>query len=156
VPCPQLEEHITCEICTLRLWFPYMYVGTLLALIISAIYNEPQTSFAFVHSLPGCGHTFCQSCLQDWFSTNLSNHRHDFPTYNQNQYHQPQPQYTCPTCRQVVRAKPAEDFVLKAIVRTLASGSGERSPKKYSSPTRTGVGAAKGGPWDVFFRGSAQ
>lgn len=36
------------------------------------------------YSLPECGHTFCQNCLQDWFSTTLAQHMAANPAYNLN------------------------------------------------------------------------
>lgn len=59
----------------------------------------------------------------------------------------PQPVYTCPACRVEVKSKPAEDFKLKAIVRTVAGATGETSPTK-KGPVRGGVGD---GPWDGYF-----
>jgi hypothetical protein len=73
------------------------------------------------------------------------------------QYNPPQPQYTCPTCRETVRNKPVEDFALKALVRTIAAAGGESSPRKEPIYLRN-WGKGKGpvrreGPWDGFFRG---
>ena len=39
----------------------------------------------FSSSLPECGHIFCQSCLQDWFSTTLAQFMNANPHYNINQ-----------------------------------------------------------------------
>ena len=36
-------------------------------------------------SLPGCGHIFCLSCLQDWFGTALAQFMNANPHYNVNQ-----------------------------------------------------------------------
>ncbi|PPQ70525.1 hypothetical protein CVT26_013983 [Gymnopilus dilepis] len=146
----QLSDHLDCEICTSRMWTPYI--------------------------LPDCGHTFCQSCLQDWFGTVqakfLTDHPQNDPQRNaatlghlnlfiaQNpqvalrpdllnmisRSLPPQPKYTCPTCRELVRSRPTEAFALKAIVRTIATAAGETSPQK---PARS-IGAASN-PWDGFF-----
>ncbi|KAF8441773.1 hypothetical protein L210DRAFT_896447 [Boletus edulis BED1] len=43
-----LEEHTLCEVCTLTMWCPYI--------------------------LPECGHSFCEKCLVDWFSTTQARH----------------------------------------------------------------------------------
>lgn len=32
--------------------------------------------------LPECGHVFCESCLQDWFSTTLQQHLTNHPNYS--------------------------------------------------------------------------
>lgn len=155
-----LEDSISCEVCTHRLWTPYV--------------------------LP-CGHTFCQSCLTAWFSTAHAQHMSNHPNYNaglpqlgywrtalrqphlpphirheiQARVHametQPQPQYTCPSCRSQVKTKPVEVYALKSIVRTVASALGETSPKKPApapAATRTRSSTLErrvDAPWDGFF-----
>ncbi|KAK7692894.1 hypothetical protein QCA50_004529 [Cerrena zonata] len=49
-----LDDQLCCEICTLRMWTPYTL---------------------------GCGHMFCQTCLQDWFDSILTKHRAEDPNY---------------------------------------------------------------------------
>ena len=110
------------------------------------------------HSLPECGHAFCQTCLQDWFGSAHAQFMAAHPGYNANlplyAYHQhqlPRPQYTCPSCREPVKNRPVEDFTLKALVRTLAAATGENSPqRKEPEKLRRGV-ARPSGPWDGFF-----
>ncbi|KAF9467352.1 hypothetical protein BDZ94DRAFT_1249139 [Collybia nuda] len=156
----QLEDNVNCEICTAKMWLP--------------------------HILPECGHTFCQSCLQDWFGTTLAQFMTLHPHYNVNaphpyahhfqafvgqnpymhhaphaaamfaQYQQLVPQYTCPTCREVVKSRPVEDFALKALVRTVARAAGENSPERPQVVTYGGVrgrlpAPRLNGPWDKFF-----
>ncbi|KAF9268798.1 hypothetical protein L218DRAFT_531260 [Marasmius fiardii PR-910] len=144
----ELEDFITCEICALKLWTPCI--------------------------LPDCGHTFCQTCLQDWFSTTLLQHMQTHPHYTPNQrlpaniqhmiaiapqlLHQyvgllpPQPNYTCPTCRASVKSRPTESFSLKAVVRAVAKVQRESSPRKLTTNRGTGRGTASNdGPWDGFF-----
>ena len=36
------------------------------------------------HSLPECGHTFCQPCLEGWFNTTLVQHMAVHPNYSPN------------------------------------------------------------------------
>lgn len=151
----QLEDSISCEICTMKMWSPYI--------------------------LPECGHVFCQSCLSDWFSTTLDQHLAIHPNYvlnppvphhlrqlanqvrsNPNNPHlRPQldalivqhrtvslvqqPVYTCPVCREQVKNKPVEDFALKSVVRVVAGATGENSPTKKTH------GRGRAGPWDRFF-----
>lgn len=55
------------------------------------------------------------------------------------------PMYTCPTCREVVKNKPVEDFKLKGVVRIVADALGETSPRKRVPH----IGSK--GPWDGFF-----
>ncbi|KAF8160919.1 hypothetical protein B0H34DRAFT_795766 [Crassisporium funariophilum] len=154
----QLTDHLDCEICTSRMWTPYV--------------------------LPDCGHTYCQSCLQDWFGTTLAQFMNANPHYDIDHVnHAPQldvllqtlmqnpraanhpqlnalltrllplgPQYTCPTCREPVRTRPTEDFTLKALVRTIANATGENSPKKPVFAKPNGKASITTlGPWDGFF-----
>jgi len=155
----KLEDHISCEICTIKLWRPFI--------------------------LPECGHTFCQSCLEDWFNTTLAQHMVAHPNYNANAQNQslnslprliydylarnnvaqqdqlrlramfphhgmPTPQYTCPTCRKQVKNRPVEDFALKSLVRAIAGAAGEPSPKKLGGEPKTAIGRT----WDGFFPAS--
>ncbi|KAJ7583577.1 hypothetical protein C8J56DRAFT_1055331 [Mycena floridula] len=139
-----LEESVSCEICTLKLWSPFM--------------------------LTDCGHVFCQTCLEDWFSTILAqhlavhpnynvNHNVNFPGYQMAMFGQQQPKYSCPTCRELVSKRPAEDFVLKNIVRIVGKVEGEESPTKPTAAATRSKGKGKRsaipvneGPWDKFFR----
>jgi len=60
----------------------------------------------------------------------------------------PQPVYTCPTCRDVVRNKPVEIFALRSVVETISNAMGETSPKATSVK---GKKPALAGPWDEIF-----
>ncbi|KAJ3922259.1 hypothetical protein F5877DRAFT_34199 [Lentinula edodes] len=158
MPISDVEDSVTCEICTMKMWTPYILE---------------------------CGHTYCQSCLQDWFSTTLAQHMAAHPNYNINQHQHPygadmyaaypgfaqhhymhllgaatpQPHYTCPICRKQVRNPPVEDFNLKKIVRAVASVQGESSPRKGEAGSSRRKGKAKGkapaqreDPWSGFFQ----
>lgn len=173
-----LEDSINCEICTLKLWSPFMCV---LDTCISCY--DSATNNMYLYSLPECGHVFCMSCLQDWFSTTLAQHMTAHPNYVLNppipahlrqiamqarvgnnphlqmqlelqvaQYrimqNAPRPVYSCPTCRETVKNKPVEVFALKSVVRTISNAIGESSPKK--EPVRGNMRAATG-PWDGYF-----
>ncbi|KAK7042373.1 RING-type domain-containing protein [Favolaschia claudopus] len=109
-----LEEQISCEVCSGTLWAPYILT---------------------------CGHTFCQHDLENWFSVALKQHRNVYPHYNPNaqqhanvygfyqqQLQLPLPAYTCPKCRDKVSARPIQNFAVKAVVRAVHAG--ESSPKK--------------------------
>jgi hypothetical protein len=65
------------------------------------------------------------------------------------QHQQPEPWYSCPTCREQVQRKPVEDFVLKSLVRTIAGATGQSSPKRQPALRR--AGAAQEDPWYAFF-----
>ncbi|KAF9453918.1 hypothetical protein P691DRAFT_657162 [Macrolepiota fuliginosa MF-IS2] len=121
----QVEDGLSCEICTSRMYTPYL--------------------------LPDCGHTFCFSCLKDWFGTTHARFLQANPHWsagmvnlyvariqgllrpeylNHPQIHnhllqlqQPQPEYTCPTCRKRVLRRPVEDYALKALVRNISAAN---------------------------------
>ncbi|EGO25091.1 hypothetical protein SERLADRAFT_386462 [Serpula lacrymans var. lacrymans S7.9] len=149
----KLEDSISCEVCTLKMWTPYI--------------------------LSECGHSFCQSCLQDWFSATFTHHMAVHPNFIQGQtiphqaralllhpsilfdaklqqqvqlmlaqYQSLQPPYTCPKCRHGVYTRPVEDFKLKAIVQQMAEALGELSPRKEVCRSK---GSRNEGPFDGFF-----
>ncbi|KAH8108100.1 hypothetical protein BXZ70DRAFT_36633 [Cristinia sonorae] len=148
-----LDDCISCDICAGKMWVP----ATL-----------------------ACGHAFCQSCLQNWFSTALMKHLAIYPQYimytprvrqllsaaqrqvlSENHRRlleleayaelqkQPQPDYTCPACREPVKGRPAEAFPLKSVVRAVAKEVGEEEPRG-TAPQPAGR-RANDGPWDGFF-----
>lgn len=149
----ELEDHILCEVCTHKMWKPYL--------------------------LPDCGHSFCQDCLVDWFTTTKAKFMNSHPDYDAqramvlgplrillnsipallNPYVQQQlkallinlrrmqPEHTCPSCRKPVVTKPVENFRLKALVRHISDLQGEPTPHeplRYHPVLGTG-------PFDVFF-----
>lgn len=150
------------------------------------LYLPTSKAYALVpaHLLPGtslaCGHTFCQGCIQDWFSTCLVKHLEVYPNYDAQRLLRPelraflarpdlppharrkaecesimmllgtpQPEYSCPTCRVVIRTKPAENFVVKHVVRTIAGVQGEPYPTAAPAPRMPGMPTE--GPFDAFF-----
>jgi len=152
-----LEENVNCEICTLKMWTP----ATL-----------------------ACGHTFCQTCLRDWFKSTLTKHAEVHPRWREryqiampyrvalrdtrlhplerNQLEAqmrvimnqlPDPEYTCPTCRAPVKARPAEVYALKSIIHAVGAAVGESSPKPAAPFRRHGPGHIHRpeDPWDAFF-----
>ncbi|KAF8883718.1 hypothetical protein BD779DRAFT_1539141 [Infundibulicybe gibba] len=149
-----IEDHLCCEVCMNEMWVPYL--------------------------LPDCGHTFCQTCLQDWFDSILVQHITTHPHYDLNQPNvllmpqitaalrgmpsarDPQiqhllmqlnsqhPQYTCPTCCKPVHGRPVENFALKALVQIITSVRGESSPEKAANPKGKGV-TRRNEPWSGFF-----
>ena len=119
--------------------------------------------------LPGCGHTFCQKCLCEWFDTTLRNFLIAHPHYNPNNpmpgftnlaayiLNNPafanhpglanrlpaQPQYTCPECRVSVKTRPVENFAMKEFVRMTVEAKDGHPPPTPPRP--------RGSPWDGFF-----
>lgn len=53
--------------------------------------ESPPTLILPTDSLPDCGHTFCQNCLQGWFSTILAHFMTVHPHYNMNSPFPPPP-----------------------------------------------------------------
>ncbi|KAI6000778.1 hypothetical protein EDD15DRAFT_1793764 [Pisolithus albus] len=149
----ELEDHILCEVCTHKMWKPYL--------------------------LPDCGHCFCEDCLVGWFTTTQVKFMHSNPDYDpqhamaHGQLHvllksipailnphvrqqlkallsklrQMRPEYTCPSCRKTAVTKPVEDFRLKALVKHISDLQGEVNPPEssHSHPV------ASTGPFDAFF-----
>ncbi|KAG6334049.1 hypothetical protein ID866_5037 [Astraeus odoratus] len=147
----ELEDHILCEVCTHKMWKPYL--------------------------LADCGHCFCQDCLVEWFTTTQVQFMSTHPNYDVhramvhneirgllssiptllnshlqrqiqvflNHLRNMQPEYVCPKCRKSVVTKPVEDFRVKSLVRQIAGLQGESSPRKE------GHGVAIRGPFDAFF-----
>lgn len=118
--------------------------------------------------LPGCGHTFCQKCLCDWFDTTLRNFLVTHPNFHPNnplpglhhlaylitqpqlannpalaQLLPPRPEYSCPECRTPVKSRPVENFAMKAFASLCHTAAHGRPPPTPPRP--------KGSPWDGFF-----
>ncbi|KAJ7326399.1 hypothetical protein DFH08DRAFT_885732 [Mycena albidolilacea] len=119
-----LEDQITCEVCSAKLWSPFIL---------------------------NCGHTFCQQDLENWFSTALKQHLNVYPHYNVNVppanvygifQKLPLPPYSCPKCREKVCSRPIQNFAVKGLVRAVAGQTGETSPKKTIDATKV---------WSRFF-----
>ncbi|KAL5484813.1 hypothetical protein ACEPAI_7455 [Sanghuangporus weigelae] len=116
-----IDDLISCEICTTMMWHPA--------------------------TIRDCGHTFCESCLHDWFNSTYTRHaaaHPEFvagplipPDYSANRHvpqiahaikmmlaewkvRVPQPKYTCPTCRSEVKSKPIEVYFVKEAVDKMA------------------------------------
>ncbi|KAJ7747963.1 hypothetical protein DFH07DRAFT_1062660 [Mycena maculata] len=126
VEAADMEDQVTCEVCSSKMWSPFI--------------------------LPDCGHTFCQQDLENWFATTLKQHCNIYPHYNVNaavvnvyglMQRLPLPNYTCPKCRENVKSKPIQNFAMKGFVRVVAGKVGESSPKKtVGSPNNV---------WNRFF-----
>lgn len=133
-----------------------------------------------LNSLPGCGHSFCQSCLHDWFGATQTQFLTAHPQGPEINYplmeilrqigQNPHiatlpyvqtlltsqmpahPVYTCPTCREPVTSRPIEPFAQKALVHTIAAAAGEVVPKTGQTTNKKGKGTGViQGPWDKFF-----
>ncbi|EAU91567.2 hypothetical protein CC1G_02056 [Coprinopsis cinerea okayama7 len=144
LPYDDLEDIISCNICTNTMFVPYI--------------------------LSGCGHTFCQKCLIEWFDATLRNFLNANPHYNPNQplgphlaallqqpqllmnpaaaafiaaHSPPQPQYNCPECRAPVKSAPTENFGMKSLVQMVANARKEAIPPPPARP-RASV-------WEGFF-----
>ncbi|KAI0365632.1 hypothetical protein BV20DRAFT_1003797 [Pilatotrama ljubarskyi] len=147
-----MDEHVSCEICTMKMWNPY--------------------TLACGHTFcKDCLQDWFSTALAQHMATNPAYNpqgnipahwraalaRPDLSHVARRQIEReigllmeatPQPTYSCPTCRVEVRSKPAENFVVKHIVRTIAGLQGESCPKEDQLPR---LGHPVDGPWDGFF-----
>ncbi|KAF9070893.1 hypothetical protein BDP27DRAFT_1446754 [Rhodocollybia butyracea] len=162
-----VEDSVVCEVCTMKMWTPYI-------LECGHTYCQSCLKARKFYSLSSSeAYSFSS---QDWFSTTLALHNAAHPNYNINQPqpHQmpygmdayghhymhllaatvPEPQYTCPTCREQVRNPPVEDFNLKKVVRIVADAQGEASPRKETTRKKVKgkAPAVRENPWSGFFR----
>jgi hypothetical protein len=116
----------------------------------SAEYHR-EANATNTNRLPDCGHTFCLSCIRDWFGTTRTRFLQSNPRWNQNtmkecitriqallqpQYlahpqlyvhlqhlQQPMPKYTCPMCREPIYKRPVEVYALKSLIRTISAAN---------------------------------
>ncbi|TRM70307.1 hypothetical protein BD626DRAFT_554435 [Schizophyllum amplum] len=156
-----MDEYLSCEICTSRLWTPCL--------------------------LPDCGHTFCKSCLFDWFNQTYNQHLASNPQYQPQRAHAelpanvkailrtiapgqlalvqqlldlyglPAPKYTCPSCRREAKTRPTEVYGFKKLIHVIAESNGEKEPAK-AAPSLHGTRSRRGMPaaqpedaWAKFF-----
>ncbi|KNZ77764.1 hypothetical protein J132_03822, partial [Termitomyces sp. J132] len=134
----QLDDNMGCEICTSRMWSPFMSIARMRSHILLVLPAGLQTH----------NHRLWEAMMQNPLILRTP---HAAAYYAQLQQQAPQPQYTCPTCREQVKNRPVEDFALKALIRAITTAAGEGSPKKLDKQTRGKATAPKTGPWDGFF-----
>ncbi|KAI8993843.1 hypothetical protein BD414DRAFT_480613 [Trametes punicea] len=147
-----VDEHICCAICTMKMWHPYT-----LSCGHTFCRNCLQDWFSTALAQHMAAHPRYNpqaTIPQHWRATlarpdlSLAARRHIEREIGMLLDALPQPTYSCPTCRVEVRNKPAENFVVKHLVRTVAGVQGESCPKE-DPPTR--LGQPVDGPWDGFF-----
>ncbi|KAI0055009.1 hypothetical protein BV25DRAFT_1922176 [Artomyces pyxidatus] len=127
IPMSAFDDIIRCAVCHSTMWSPYI--------------------------LPECGHTFCQSCLMDWFGTIHATHLNAHPDYDVDLPQQlpdvAVPLYTCPTCRTVARARPCKSFLTVKTVQLVSKFSLETEPDGLAKGA--GASTAIMEQWDGFF-----
>ncbi len=168
---------MTCSICTMYMWSPFMYVLSTVADERYALMKD----FRF----PDCGHVFCQSCIQDLFEITQRNFCQVHPHFHWeehifmpeeiqdmviNDHMQCQelialsvkicsaagrPIYSCPKCCSIVKNPLLEVFKIKSAIWTVASAQGENSPQRGSgsrnSQSRNRDLGGRVNPWDQIF-----
>ncbi|EIW79018.1 hypothetical protein CONPUDRAFT_91356 [Coniophora puteana RWD-64-598 SS2] len=104
------------------------------------------------YTLPGCGHTLCMSCLQEWFR--------QAPPADGETYDEEDPQYLmyrtkhCPACRTKVSHRPVPCFVMNSIVATLEKAKAAAAHTTTGSspaPPRSPSPPADADPWKGLF-----
>ncbi|KAH9940478.1 uncharacterized protein BXZ73DRAFT_88709 [Epithele typhae] len=147
------EEHVICDICTCKMWNPFIvscghtfcreclqdWFSTSLA---KHLVNHPEYDAA---SLAPNNYlaALAQPDLHAQTRATLQRHLIDIHTRTAH------PEYSCPKCRIIVRSPPAENFVVKHIVRSLAAMQGEENPKPDQIARYPH--SAQDGPFDGFF-----
>ncbi|KAL1942497.1 hypothetical protein VTO73DRAFT_6099 [Trametes versicolor] len=148
-----IDEHVSCEICTTKMWNPYT-----LACGHTFCKDCLQDWFSTTLAQHMAAHPHYNPQVvvpPHWRAAlarpNLSplDRRHIEREIQRHAEATPQPAYSCPTCRVEVRNKPAENFIVKHMVRTIAGAQGESCPKDNAPPRL--VGQVVEGPWDAFF-----
>ncbi|KAI0645448.1 hypothetical protein C8Q79DRAFT_910957 [Trametes meyenii] len=147
-----VDEHVACEICTMKMWSPYT-----LACGHSFCKNCLQDWFSTALAQHMAAHPHYNPHIaipHHWRAALAQPHLTPIER-RQIEYRitgltamTPQPTYSCPTCRVEVVNKPAENFVVKHVVRTVAAAQGESCPEE--APLRR-LGGPADGPWDGFF-----
>ncbi|TBU47281.1 hypothetical protein BD309DRAFT_998473 [Dichomitus squalens] len=146
-----IEEHVSCEVCTLKMWNPFT-----LACGHTFCKDCLQDWFSTAHMQHLTANPTYDPQRLIPLHLRAALARHDLAAPQRRHIEREialitastsHPQYSCPTCRVLVRAKPAENFVVKHLVRTIAAAQGESPPKE---PPRA-LHRALEGPFDGFF-----
>ncbi|KAI1784737.1 hypothetical protein LXA43DRAFT_1066518 [Ganoderma leucocontextum] len=148
-----IDEFINCEICKSKMWIPYT-LGCGHTFCAACLENWFNTAYG--RHLETYSAYNPQRLIPAHFTAQLA--RNDLPYYERRDIKRqiaiifttaPQPQYSCPTCRVLVRTKPAESFVVKQLVRTIATIQGDTPPE--DAPRPLSVGHTSDGPFESFF-----
>ncbi|RPD78297.1 hypothetical protein L226DRAFT_610241 [Lentinus tigrinus ALCF2SS1-7] len=148
-----VEDHVTCEVCTVKMWHPFTLAcgHTFCKDCLVDWFNT-----ALIKHLSAHPHYDAQRVVPLQYRNVLA--QPNIPTHTRAHYEReiaiimsttPQPKYSCPTCRVLVKAKPAENFVVKHLVRTIAGVQGESCPQEAPLPRHPGQPVE--GPFDGFF-----
>ncbi|OBZ73044.1 hypothetical protein A0H81_07121 [Grifola frondosa] len=148
-----IKDHLLCTICMTEMWSPYVLIC---GHTFCQECLEKWFDGTFVQHLETHNNYIPNDPVLANYQAALENPH--MPDEMRRQLHaeamaiigqQPQPQYTCPSCRVLVKNKPIKVFSLKSLVRTVAGQLRESSPARG---VRGGVtGRVGDGPWDGFF-----
>ncbi|KAJ7846314.1 hypothetical protein B0H14DRAFT_933702 [Mycena olivaceomarginata] len=126
-----LEDRIACEICSTKLWSPFILDCVSQFLSTDAICS---TSFNMRYT----GHTFCQQDLEGWFTKALEKHLETYSQYDVNA--PPKKKKKCPflhirvrPARDKVCSRPIQNFAVKGLVPRGRGADGETSRRRRQS-----------------------
>ena len=146
----EIEHAVSCNICTEKMWSPYMYV------FHRSRHPYHESRSPCPNSLYECGHVFCKACLIKWFDEARDKHTRDYPPpaisremhmhryspivrttfqsiINTHSRRAGSPKYTCLTCRKDVKSKPVLVYTMRDMVEAVGRAEDEDDDLHISS-----------------------
>ncbi|KAK0501948.1 hypothetical protein EDD18DRAFT_1346511 [Armillaria luteobubalina] len=151
-----LEDNVNCELCLLKMWYPFVLPDcghVFCRKCIQDWFAATQKSHQERH--PRHHHdqpVLVPQLIQEVIATNpVIEPQHLTKVLRRLDSLFKEPKYKCPMCRERVRQKPVEVFVMKSIVETMAAVQGQDRLSNTGEGARAGNIAEPNDPWDRFF-----